>query len=66
LVSRVALHINVPLGGSLSLLARVPAGSERRLRDPYAEGRTGWTLAWLGLLIVAAAWRLGWQGIGLG
>jgi hypothetical protein len=51
----------------IALLARSRA---RRLgaaaSDPYAEGRTGWTLAWLGLLIVAAAWRLNWQGIGLG
>ena len=60
------MRVNVPLGGSLTLRARLPAGSERRLRDPYAEGRTGWTLAWLGLLVVAAvaaAWRLGWLQI---
>jgi len=67
------MRINVPLGGSLTRRARVPAGSERRRRDPYSESQVGPVLWLLGLTLVAAlitAWRMGWLGrlvsVGLG
>lgn len=55
--------INIPFGGSLTALARLPDGAERSLQDPYAVKSSPWppvlaALAVLGGLAVAA-WRLG-------
>lgn len=36
--------INIPFGGSLTHLAKLPAGAERSLNDPYAEKRVPWRL----------------------
>jgi len=55
--------INIPFGGSLTQLARLPAGSERALTDPYAEKQRPWGLYISLALIVAVAvagWRYGW------
>lgn len=55
--------INIPFGGSLTQLARLPVGSERALTDPYAEKQRPWGLYILLALIVAVAvagWRYGW------
>ena len=55
--------INIPFGGSLTQLARLPAGSERALTDPYAEKQRPWGLYSLLALLVAvgfAGWRYGW------
>lgn len=53
--------LNVPLGKSLTQVAKLPAGSSRDLRDPYAERRTPWGLfVFLVLLIVTAgSWYIG-------
>ena len=51
------VKINIPFGGSLTSLARMPEGAERALKDPYAEKPWHWrgTLAVLILLAGAAA-----------
>jgi hypothetical protein len=35
-------RVNVPLGGSLTRLAKLPPGSRRELGDPFAEKRRPW------------------------
>jgi len=55
--------INIPFGGSLTHLAKLPPGAERSLNDPYAEKQVPWRL-YLALLIViggaaAAIWLTG-------
>ncbi|WP_341896719.1 hypothetical protein [Ferrovibrio terrae] len=55
--------INIPFGGSLTHLAKLPPGSERALTDPYAEKPQPWGLyLLLGVLagIAIAGWRYGW------
>lgn len=55
--------INIPFGGSLTHLAKLPPGSERALTDPYAEKRQPWGLYLaLGVLagVALAGWRYGW------
>jgi hypothetical protein len=55
--------INIPFGGSLTHLAKLPPGSERALTDPYAEARQPWGLYLvLGVLagVALAGWRYGW------
>lgn len=46
--------INIPFGGSLTHLAKLPPGAERSLNDPYAEKQVPWRL-YLALLIMIAA-----------
>src|SRR3989441_5977323 len=53
--------INVPFGASLTQVATLPPGSQRELRDPFAEKKSHWK-AWviLGLLVVLTiCWWLG-------
>ncbi|MBL8739835.1 MAG: hypothetical protein JNK04_02040 [Myxococcales bacterium] len=55
------VKINVPFGGSLTKLAKLPSGSSRAIDDPYAEEPTRWWL-WITLGIIALAavlWLLG-------
>ena len=55
--------INIPFGGSLTQLAKLPPGAERALTDPYAEKRQPWGLYLaLGVLagVALAGWRYGW------
>ena len=47
-------RINIPFGGSLTQVARLPAGAERSLADPYAEKKHPWFF-YLLLILVAAA-----------
>ena len=57
------MRVNVPLGASLTRMAHLPAGAERRLRDPYQQSSKGAHIAMVLLLIVIAgvlAWRMGW------
>ncbi len=56
------LRINVPLGGMLTQRATLPAGAERRLRDPYSDSRAGRLLIVLALVALAAALYAGWAG----
>ena len=50
-------RINIPFGGSLTGVATLPPGSQRTLKDPYAEKNTPWKTYLLLLAIVAG---LGW------
>ncbi|MEZ6014848.1 MAG: hypothetical protein R3F49_07040 [Planctomycetota bacterium] len=45
-------RVNVPLGGSLTELPEIPAGSKRSLIDPYAPKRSPWPRVLLVLLIL--------------
>ncbi|HEX6956807.1 MAG TPA: hypothetical protein VF194_02390 [Ferrovibrio sp.] len=57
-------RINIPFGGSLTQLAKLPPGAERALTDPYAERTTPWRLLVLLVLIVillALAWHYNWM-----
>jgi hypothetical protein len=57
------MSVNVPLGASLTRMAHLPAGAERRLRDPYQQSSKGAHISMVLLLIVIAgvlAWRMGW------
>ncbi|MBL8750744.1 MAG: hypothetical protein JNK78_16410, partial [Planctomycetes bacterium] len=50
-------RVNIPLGGSLTELPRIPAGSERSLVDPYAPKRSPWPRLLFTLFVIAA---IGW------
>jgi len=45
--------VNIPLGGSLTELPRIPAGSERSLVDPYAPKKSPWPKIILFLIVLA-------------
>ena len=45
-------RINVPLGGSLTALPRIPPGSERSLADPYAVKKPIWPKVLFVLLVL--------------
>jgi len=53
--------INVPFGGALTKVAKLPFGTRRRLRDPFAPKRRSWGLYFLLLVVVvlASLWYLG-------
>ncbi|WP_418316968.1 hypothetical protein [Piscinibacter sakaiensis] len=57
------MRINVPLGASLTQIAELPAGAERRMSDPH-QGNDGSRIFWLLVLLLAVAalfaWRFGW------
>ncbi len=50
----VLTQINIPLGRSLTDLARIPPGSERSLVDPYAPKTSAWPKVLLFLLFLGA------------
>ncbi len=52
------VKVNVPFGGALTDVATVPRGSERSLRDPYAEKRSPWRF--YAFLLFIAALALSW------
>ena len=54
------LKINLPFGGALTSLARLPDEAERSLSDPYAEKRRPWGVMLAALVIAAAAAGLVW------
>lgn len=59
------VKINVPFGGKLTEVAKLPPGSKRNLIDPYAEKKTPWGW-WLVLVLVlvglgVSGWCL-WTG----
>jgi MFS family permease len=61
-------RINIPLGTSLTKLARLPEGSRRSLDDPFAEKKTVWPFYVLILGIVVALvimWQLEFFGASL-
>jgi hypothetical protein len=53
-------RINIPFGSTLTKMAELPQGSERTLRDPFAEKKTPWKL-WLFLLALAMAVTFAWS-----
>jgi hypothetical protein len=59
------VKINVPFGGKLTEVARLPPGSKRTLGDPYAEAPTPWgkflLLLILLVVLVAGGW-CAWTG----
>lgn len=54
-------RVNVPLGRSLTSLARLPSGARRNLSDPFAAKKAPWWRLWLLFLLVALGlpWYLG-------
>lgn len=52
-------RVNIPLGGSLTELPKIPPGSERSLTDPYAPKKSPWpkVIVFL-LLLVGVAYGL--------
>jgi hypothetical protein len=55
-------YINVPFGGALTGVAKLPAGASRSLSaDPFAERKTPWRLYLLSLVLLslALAWFVG-------
>jgi len=56
--------INIPFGTALTQLAKLPAGAERALVDPYAEKKHPW--GWYVVLVVALVALLAWMVRGLG
>jgi hypothetical protein len=57
------VKINVPFGGALTHVARLPTGAQRSLRDPYAVKRNPWPLV---LVVLAALGGLGYWGYSQG
>lgn len=54
--------INIPFGRTLTGVAKLPPGSRRDLRDPYAESKQGriWTLTIAGVFLICwALWYFG-------
>jgi len=52
--------INIPFGSTLTTLAELPQGAERRLSDPFAERKTPWK-RWVFLFLVLSALGYAWQ-----
>jgi hypothetical protein len=50
--------INVPFGGSLTEVAKLPAGAQRDLVDPYAEKRSPWPKVAGAVVILYAVYAL--------
>jgi hypothetical protein len=49
--------INTPFGAALTDLAKLPAGAERSLDDPFAEKKRPWGLyIFIAVLVIAAIW----------
>ncbi|NUP11420.1 MAG: hypothetical protein HOW73_35695 [Polyangiaceae bacterium] len=55
------VRINIPFGGSLTSLAKLPEGSTHTLADPYAEKPTPWIryVVFFVLLMLGLVWILG-------
>jgi hypothetical protein len=45
--------VNIPLGGSLTAMPKIPAGSHRSLVDPYAPKKSPWPKILFALLVLA-------------
>jgi hypothetical protein len=55
--------VNIPLGGSLTAVAKLPPGATRTLKDPYAPKKSPWPRVILLVLFLGVTgwglWRLG-------
>ena len=56
-------RINIPFGGALTGVARLPPGSTRSLDDPYAEKKTPWKTYLVLILLVGIVIWLWWAGL---
>lgn len=54
------VKINVPFGGKLTEVAKLPPGSRRNLADPYAEKKKPWGAILVLLLVLIALAMGGW------
>ncbi|MCR6653945.1 MAG: hypothetical protein NVV73_21730 [Cellvibrionaceae bacterium] len=54
------VKINVPFGGKLTEVAKLPPGSRRNLADPYAEKKKPWGAILVALLVLIALAVGGW------
>ncbi|MGD9947600.1 MAG: hypothetical protein AB7U29_03860 [Desulfobulbus sp.] len=52
--------INIPFGATLTTLAELPKGAERRLSDPFAEKKTPWK-RWIVLVALLSALGFAWK-----
>jgi hypothetical protein len=54
-------RINVAFGAAMTELAKLPAGSQRSLDDPFADKRTPWRrwVVLIAVLVLAGAWYVG-------
>jgi hypothetical protein len=56
--------VNIPLGGSLTAVAKLPPGASRTLKDPYAPKKSPWPRVILLVLVLGVTgwglWRLGY------
>ncbi|MCX7914702.1 MAG: hypothetical protein N3A53_00150 [Verrucomicrobiae bacterium] len=55
--------VSMPLGASLTRLAKLPPGAHRDLTDPYAERNTGRNIVLalaVVIILLLASWYLGW------
>jgi len=55
-------RINVPFGGSLTAVAKLPPGAQRDLTDPYAEDKSGRNRTIVVAAILALLWVLWYFG----
>lgn len=56
-------RINIPFGGSLTSVAKLPEGADRSLADPYAEKKSPWPKVIVVLAVLAIAlWVLNSKG----
>ncbi|MGH8017931.1 MAG: hypothetical protein ACREIA_06525 [Opitutaceae bacterium] len=55
------VKINIPFGASLTDIARLPAGAQRSLDDPFAEKKTPWGLYIFLLILVALGIWIRWD-----
>lgn len=60
------VKINIPFGGSLTELARLPQNAVRSLSDPYAEKKTPWKAYTLLALVLLAGLALAWHRVHAG
>jgi hypothetical protein len=53
-------RINIPFGGSLTGIPKLPPGASRSMDDPFADKRRVWPW-WLALIVVVIALVTLWQ-----
>ena len=55
--------INVPFGGSLTGVAKLPAGAQRDLRDPFADSHAGRDRIIAAVVLLGLVWVLWFYGL---
>ena len=59
----IRAKLNVPFGGALTAVAKLPPGSERSDSDPFAEKKRPWALYLIIVVILVAAVLLWMEGL---